>query len=148
MPLVWLYPVVNRPLPSPLAALPPPPSLNKSPSVSMLSRTPSSATLSLTRSPSNSNPGLSKSPSVGLVKALSSMSLAHSQSTSSSLSSSLQIPQTPPPQNYVYLCPIYKTLARGGSGEGSVVLSMELNSELPPDHWVKRGTCISCALRY
>lgn len=91
MPIVRFYPVINRPIPSPIPFIP------------------SSST--------SATPSLQYTPSSSSLSATSS---------------------------FTYLCPVYKTLERGG-GE-NFVYSVELPSDLPPEHWVKRGVCLVCSL--
>uniref|UniRef100_A0A8C4QWW8 Dynein axonemal heavy chain 1 n=1 Tax=Eptatretus burgeri TaxID=7764 RepID=A0A8C4QWW8_EPTBU len=54
-------------------------------------------------------------------------------------------------QTNVYCCPIYKTLTRSGTlsttgHSTNYVTSVDLPTDQPPQHWIKRGAALICAL--
>ena len=59
-----------------------------------------------------------------------------------------------PPAESVYKCPLYKTLRRAGTlsttgHSTNYVLTVEVPTpNHKPDHWIKRGTALVCALNY
>jgi dynein heavy chain len=57
------------------------------------------------------------------------------------------------PTSGIYDCPVYKTLTRAGTlsttgHSTNYVLSIELNSDLPQSHWVKRGVALITGLAF
>ena len=56
------------------------------------------------------------------------------------------------PANPVYVCPMYKTLARAGtlstSGHSTnFIIKVELPSKMQQGHWIKRSVALFCGLR-
>ncbi|KAF0288035.1 Dynein heavy chain 1, axonemal [Amphibalanus amphitrite] len=65
----------------------------------------------------------------------------------------LPVENRQPPDGGFYLCPVYKTLTRAGTlsttgHSTNYVLSVELPSEQPQSHWIKRGVALICALDF
>uniref|UniRef100_A0A8B9GE01 Uncharacterized protein n=1 Tax=Amazona collaria TaxID=241587 RepID=A0A8B9GE01_9PSIT len=65
----------------------------------------------------------------------------------------LPVPHRMSPATGSYLCPIYKTLTRAGtlSATGhstNYVIAVEIPTDRPQKHWIKRGTALICALDF
>ena len=57
------------------------------------------------------------------------------------------------PESGVYVCPCYKTLQRAGTlsttgHSTNFVLAIEIPSQHPQNHWIKRAVALICALDY